>query len=209
MTQSITPSINRDEQARGGLLAPARGLPIDPDAFSLEELQRLLSSDGHYSATPTRNYGLIDPLERPSGLLFLCSCGERPRVERGTPPPKARVQYRPLPAGSESRAYHVACSSCGKAAQPSLREWRAVVDWNYTHADSRGGSLAQFPFFNLAGLSRTEAVERLNSIKRDLLLRRALARKQREHGIEVGGRFTAKIEAYLGWVNVALRIATR
>lgn len=185
------------------------GLATDPDEMTLPELQQLLSSDAHYKVTPTRNYGLRDPLDRPEELLFACSCGSQPRVDRGPPPPHAPLKYRPLPAGTETRACHVACPGCGKRAAPSLREWRAVVDWNFAHATGKAHSLEAFPYFNLAGLTRQESLQRLNGIKRDLLLRRALARKQREAGIEVGGRFVARLEAYLGWVNVALRVAVR
>lgn len=203
------PSIARHAKPRRGAPTRIPGAPVDPDSLTLQQLQHLLSSDEHYSATQTRNYGLVDPLGSQVEMLFPCTCGARPRVARGAPPIEARVQYRPLPPGSEARAYHVACGACGKAAQPSLREWRAVIDWNFLHAASQAGSLERFPFFNVTGLVQGEAVKRLNSIKRDLLLRRALARKQRDQGMEVGGRFLAKIEAYIGWVNVALKIATR
>ncbi len=59
----------------------------------------------------------------------------------------------------------------------------------------------------LTGLDAGNSTNRLESIKYDLTLRRAQAKKQKAQGKEVGGRVLAKIDAFLGWANVALRIA--
>lgn len=182
---------------------PALG---DLDQLTLEQVEDILASDEHYRESRTRNYGLRDPLDDTRELLFACTCGATPLARQGEPPAKALQRLKqPLPAG-ESRAYWVECPSCARVGKPSLREWRAVVDWNYEVAPARRGSLDGFVFFNLAGVPAAERVAYLESIRYDLALRRAQARRKRERGIDVGRRFVAKIDAYLGWVNVALRV---
>jgi hypothetical protein len=176
------------------------------DHLSLEQIEAILESDEHYRHSPTRNYGLLDPLEGASALLFRCVCGARPAMHHAVPPAAVlRRVKQPLPS-ADGRAYYVLCGGCGRAGKPSLREWGAVVDWNYEAAASRRGSLDDFPFFNLAGVPVAERLEYLESIRYDLALRRAQARKRRDRGEDVGRRFMAKIDAYLGWVNVALRV---
>lgn len=177
------------------------------ERLSLEQIEAILASDAHYNASATRNYGLRDPLDESTELLFRCTCGTAAHARQGEAPPRALQRLKqPLPEGT---AHWVECPSCGRVGKPSLRQWRAVVDWNYEAASSRHSSLDGFPFFNLAGVPGDEVESYLESIRYDLTLRRAQARKRRERGIEVGRRFLAKIDAYLGWVNVALRVLRR
>jgi hypothetical protein len=189
--------------------APAR-IRLDNaalEAMSLAQLDAILSSPEHYAATVTRNYGERDPLERAGDLLFRCHCGTQPRVVYELPTPDQLSQMsRPLPPGARE-AYFVVCAGCGHRGLPSLREWRTVVDWNYRQSPRFAPALADFPFFNLAGLSAEDALVRLESIQLDLTLRRAQARKQKQAGRDVGGRYLAKIDAFLGWAHVALKIA--
>lgn len=174
--------------------------------MSIEQLEAILQSDQHYQATPSRNYGERDPLEATSDLMLACTCGA-PLVMLEGRTIQATVRHQPLPRDRESSAYQAICARCGRADAPSLRHWRAVVDWNFRSAKMFRAPLAEFPFFNLAGLSDDQCVERLNCIKYDLMLRRALAKRQREAGKDVGGRFLARLDAYLGWINVGLRVA--
>jgi hypothetical protein len=177
------------------------------EAMSLAQLDAILCSPEHYAATVTRNYGERDPLERADELLFRCNCGAQPRVVYEMPTPAQLSQMsRPLPPGARE-AYFVVCAGCGHRGLPSLREWRTVVDWNYRQSPRFAPALADFPFFNLAGLSAEDALVRLESIQLDLTLRRAQARKQKQAGRDVGGRYLAKIDAFLGWAHVALKIA--
>jgi hypothetical protein len=175
------------------------------EALSLAEIENILHSDEHYGATVTRNYGTLDPLEEPARLIFPCHCGSRAQLHFDTPTAEQMRGSRPLPAG-ETQAYSVRCGQCGRAGSPSLRQWRAVVDWNYLNAQAFALPLPAFPFFNLAGLSAAQAQDKLESIRVDLALRRAQAKKQREQGAKVGGRYLAKIDAFLGWANVGLRV---
>ena len=178
------------------------------EALSLEQIEEFLSSDEHYAATQTRNYGDRDPLDSPAELLFECLCGAKPMLHEGAPPERAlKLLNRPLPS-PDGRAFYVECPHCQRPGSPSLRAWRAVIDWCYICAASQRNSFAAFPFFNLAGLTMEAALYRLQCIKTDLLLRRAHAQKRRASGIPVGGRFISKIEAYLGWANVALKVVT-
>lgn len=176
-----------------------------PEDLTLEEIERILSSDAHYGATQTRNYGERDPLVAPWETLFPCSCGAAPKLNYTVPPPEAlKLLSRPIPKG-DGQAYFVRCDACGNVAQPSLRDWRASIDWNYLRARGQKVSISLVPYFNLAGLTDDEAKSRLNSIKYDLTLRREQAKRRRERGIDVGGKFLAKLDAYLGWANVALK----
>jgi hypothetical protein len=177
------------------------------EALSLAQLDAILASPEHYAATVTRNYGERDPLERAGELLFRCTCGAQPAVLYDQPSADQLAQMsRPLPPGTR-QAYFVACEACGHRSPPSLREWRTVVDWNYRQTPRCSPPLADFPFFNLAGLAPEQALARLESIQYDLSLRRAQARKQKLAGRDVGGRYLAKIDAFLGWAHVALKIA--
>ncbi|MBK6616272.1 hypothetical protein [Ottowia sp.] len=178
------------------------------ESLTLLEIESILSSDAHYAATQTRNYGERDPLHDPADCLFRCPCGNTPVLNYAAPPPNAlRLLSRPLSRG-DGNAFYVGCPACGKVGQPSLRDWRAVIDWNYLTASVQAGSLGAVPYFNLAGLTAQQAKDRLNSIKYDLSLRRAQAKMRREQGDDVGGRFLARIDAYLGWANVAIRVLT-
>jgi len=177
------------------------------DDMSIPDIEAILGSVAHYAATQTRNYGERDPIDRPSELLFRCTCGGKVDVKYEIPPAEAmRLLSRPLNT-ADGRAFFVKCGGCGRLGAPSLREWRAVVDWNYMSASSRNGSFDGFPFFNLVGMSTEDGVARLKTIKYDLALRRAHAKKRKASGIDVGGRFLAKIDAYLGWAHVGLRVA--
>lgn len=60
-----------------------------------------------------------------------------------------------------------------------------------------------------AGLTREQRLEKLEAIRYDLAVRRTLGRKRQALGKDVGKRFLAKIDAYLGWANVALALAKR
>ncbi len=176
------------------------------DQLSITELQALLASPQHYAHTATRNYGEDDPVREPGRLVYRCK-SECPASLKYDHPSAAQLKMsKGVALQAAGAANFVSCVACGREGPPSLREWRAVVDWNYVNAREGRGDLDNFPFFNLAGLPAAEKLERLESIRYDLFVRRTLERKRKEAGEDVGGRFLAKLDAYRGWANVALAL---
>lgn len=186
---------------------PSRLSAPEIEALTLEELDELLKSEAHYARTETRNYGERDPLDDPGSLVWRCKRECTAELTLDTPSVRQVRMARGGAVRKDTLVQSVKCSACGLEGPPSLREWRAVVDWNYLRARVGEGSLEHFPFFNLRGLTPEQRVRRLESVQYDLTLRRALERKRKAAGLEVGGRFLAKIDAYLGWANIALALA--
>jgi hypothetical protein len=189
------------------------------EQLSSAQLRSLVQSDAHYNATATRNYGPLDPLSsEATEYVFACpgdGSGDiegnssgicQPRLVYTLPSHQQVSAVRGHAISLDKPCYFVACAGCGARGNPSLRNWRAVVDWNFQQASRGRGSLAKIPFFNLAGLAPADAQSHLESIHYDLALRKALAHKDREAGVDVGGAFRARIDAYLGWANVGLRL---
>lgn len=172
-----------------------------------QQLQTILHSAEHHARTVSRDYGPRDPLNRPELLIYRCDqkCGARLVYDTPTPQQLAISGGEKLQQAQAANS--VRCDACGKDGPPSLRDWRAVVDWNFLHAREGRGSLDGFPFFQLDGLVLEEAIAKLESIRYDLTVRRTLERKKKKSGAAVGGRYLAKIEAYLGWASVGLAYA--
>lgn len=175
-------------------------------ALSIEQIEQILNSPEHYERTPSRNYGERDPLTNAGE--YIISCCKPTRAQLIT------VSTKDLPPQWSSRlsmrssvAQVVRCEECGRQGTPSLREWRAVIDWCFIRAQAGCGTLEDIPFFNLRGFSSEKARSHIEAIRHDLQLRVELAKKRRDLGVkDVGGRYIAKLDAYVGWCNVALQI---
>lgn len=176
------------------------------ETMSLVELNAKLTSPEHYEATQTRNYGELDPLVGAGRLVFNCVCGGVAELVLEKPTERVQKKSRTIRTDPEGRSFFARCGACGRVGSPSIRDWRAVVDWNYENAKSWNREISEFPFFNLKGMGVVEARDRLESIRYDLTLRRAQAKRRRDAGEDVGGRFVAKLDAYLGWSHVGLRV---
>lgn len=177
----------------------------DIENLPLHELDRILGSDAHHRRTPSRNYGDRDPLSTEGLQAFRCSAECAPSM--GTVAEDLSVR---APQGDvAAKVLHVVrCEACGKAGGPAGREWRALVNWNYERAAEGVGQLDGVKFFNLVGLDAAEALCRVRAIRLDLWLRIAQGRCAIQAGKKVGGKYIAKLEAYLGWVNVAIMVLT-
>lgn len=173
------------------------------DALTLEELDCVLASDAHHHRTPSRNYGEMDPLSTVGVQMVRCSARCDPVL--GTVVQDS-VLANGQAADEDSRRLLsvVRCDVCGRAGGPSAREWRAVVNWNYERASEGLAKIEDVNFFNLVGLTDVEAMRKVRAIRLDLWLRIAQGRCAIQAGRKVGGKYIAKLEAYLGWVNVAI-----
>lgn len=174
-----------------------------PSALTLSELDDLLASDAHYRATPTRNYGVHDPVADAPNFICGCRCGAGPgTLVFDFPNADQLARQGGGPQGEPRRRHFVECRHCGQRGRSTVQEWTAVVEWNRELYDENM-PLERFPFFNLSGLALDVAQERVKAIRHDLELRKAQARRQSEAGIETGRRYRERIEAYLGWTIAA------
>lgn len=174
--------------------------------MSLVDVQRILGSSAHRTETPTRDYGPCDPLAVVEESIFPCPCGIRPRMVHDSPPEAVRTLSRTVKLTAEGKAWFILCPHCGRAGPASLRDWRAMLDWNFQQAEGRHGSLEHVPFFGLAGTPANEAAARLRAISWDLALRIREARLRKEAGHDISGRYLVRLEAYRGWAQVALQV---
>lgn len=178
------------------------------EKLTLADLDRVLTSDEHHRRTPSRNYGDRDPLSVDEPPIIRCEGTCRPALFL-VDASEVREDWVARLAVKPTVANRVRCDRCQKAGPASLREWRAVINWNYDRACEGAGRIEDIPFFNLAGMPGPDALVRLKAIRLDLWLRLAQARAGNRVGRPVGGKYLAKIEAYLGWANVAILILER
>ncbi|MBI5256217.1 MAG: hypothetical protein HY855_06950 [Burkholderiales bacterium] len=185
--------------ARGARAAPGIALRD----LSLEAIDALLSSDAHYQATPTRNYGPHDPVRDAPRFILPCGCGGGPAtLVFDFPNVEQLARQGGGPPGEPRRRHFVACEACGHRGRSTAQDWYAVIEWN-RELCSAAVPYESFPFFNLAGLDVATAQDRVKAIRHDLELRKAQARLRSEAGIETGRRYRERIEAYLGWTMAA------
>lgn len=175
-------------------------------AMTLAQIDTVLESDAHYAATPTRNYGDADPLVNAAQQVFDCKCGSPACLVLDKPPAKALAGMRNAKVMDDGRTYFVKCTrpECESVGQPSLRDWRAVIDWNFMRGRA---TLEDVPYFNMRGMSPAQAQKHIEAIRWDLALRLAKADKERAAGLDVGGLYIARLNAWFGWAGVAQQVA--
>lgn len=157
-----------------------------------------LHSDEHYNNTETIVYGEADPF---SVFLAACdSCGDSGQMQKRK-------------ASSGGVRWLVVCKGCGRCARENRkRPWQAALAWNEINLGSQ--TVADFPLFGLASLSPEAVTRRLSGIRRDLELRRSLAGIEREIARRApeqcsmpGIRYQERLDAYLKWSMLGLRLA--
>jgi hypothetical protein len=164
-----------------------------------------LGSDEHYQSTVTRNYGEFDPIAQTRDHINLCHCGKPGVLANDAPSPTPR---RATPAVEPSASYwYVYCQSCQTNGPATRNNWQAILDWNRGPL-SKKPSYGDLPLFGLAPLTPEEALARLNSIRLDLELRIKEARHKRDDKTipekdKPGGRYVARMRAYLAWAIYA------
>lgn len=167
--------------------------------MTLKEIDAILEAPEHYDSTPTRHYGSWNPVEDAHQLIWRCShCDGGGRLLFGYPN-QWQLAFQGGCAQKERRKRHfVECAGCGRRGRPAAHAATAVTAWNGEHLDLRL-SIDEFPFFQLAGLSRDDARAKLRGIRSDLELRRAQSRERSNEGVETGRAYRQRIDAYLAW----------
>jgi len=182
---------------------PARVVTTAPSRLSLRELDDVLSSDEHFQATPTRNYGPHDPVLDAVEFICACPCGAGPgHLVFDYPSTEQLVRQGGGLPGEPKRRHFVECHACRQRGRSTVHDWAAVIEWNREHYDARF-PVERFPFFDLGGLGVVAAQAEINAIRRDLELRKSQAKRRSAEGIETGKRYRERLEAYLGWAIAA------
>lgn len=177
----------------------------DIDDLCLDELDLILASDEHHRRTPSRNYGERDPLSVDGLPVVACDVGCSPTLSVVVPSGMAGERH----AFGDDRpraCWAVRCERCDRQGGQSHRDWRALVNWSYERAADGVARIDDVRFFNLAGLREADALSRMRAIRLDLWLRIAQGRHGVEVGRKVGGKYLVKLDAYLGWANVAIMV---
>lgn len=152
-----------------------------------------------------RHHGPNDPVADALRFVWPCPCGHQPVLSfdvRDVSDEDASGATRSLPA-----RHSIHCEACDRQGRPGEVPWQAVVEWNRAYPDTRL-SMAEFPFFELAGLSLREVRAKLVGVRADLETRRVRAKLKARAGHEVGRRYRECIDAYLRWTIVAQALAS-
>lgn len=158
-----------------------------------QQLLDELHSSAHVEKTETLVYGSHDP--------FLVSvpdcdaCGATPVIEK---------------AGVEGARWNIRCPGCGKTIQSHQRfEWQAGLMW----CERNLGNLnyQTLPLFDLQDMPPAMARRRMAGIRRNLEIRKSLARTDaiiaRQLNKQPPGKlYRKKLDAYLRWAMLALRL---
>lgn len=172
---------------------PRKGITLDYLVDKRAQLLAELRSDGHHADTQTRAYGFHDPLDVPPAYCDTCHA----------PPVLERIE------GVHVR-WVVICSECGRTLpEARKRPWLALLAWNAINLASQ--DYRDLPLFGLSELDPAEAHERMVGIRRDLEIRTRLAGiertiAKRTHGRIPGHQYRLRLEAYLQWALLALRL---
>ncbi|OYU99066.1 MAG: hypothetical protein CFE45_14185 [Burkholderiales bacterium PBB5] len=128
-------------------------------------------------------------------FIWPCPCGKRP-VLNSAP----EVKSRRLPA-----RHQIDCKACGRKGPPGEMPWQAVVGWDRAFPDARL-PMANFPLFELRGLSTREARRKLLGVRAELETWRAAVRRLGSTQ-DVRCDDSDRIDAYLRWTIVAQALA--
>lgn len=172
---------------------------------SLMKITERLGSDEHYQSTVTRNYGEFDPIAQTRDYINLCNCGKPGVLVNDIPAPIPR-RVKPI-VEPLAPYWHVYCQSCQVDGPATRNHWQAILDWNRGPL-SKKPPYGDLPLFGLGLLTPEQALTRLNSIRLDLELRIKEARHKRYDKTipdkdKPGGRYVAKMRAYLAWAIYA------
>lgn len=162
-----------------------------PKAEQLAWLQEYADSQSHFDYTPTTYYGDHDPFDVPFSACIQCGSDQL----RLWTPREGKPSWR------------VICS-CGNRGSSSEYPRKAVFRWNKS-SKSRGINIGDTPLFQLDGLTRSTATERLYRIQNDLSLRVEIANLRSEVFSDVSPGYVAKLVAYTDWTQYLLDLLRR
>lgn len=158
-----------------------------------QQLLEELHSIAHQAHTEMLAYGSHDPFV--VDVPACDSCGALPVMEK---------------AGEHNARWQVRCPGCKKSIQaPQRHEWQARLLWcerNLAHLH-----YGELPLFDLEDLPPAMARRRMAGIRRNLELRKSLARVEvviahHEQTRPPGKLYRKKLDAYLRWAMLALRL---
>lgn len=158
---------------------------------------------------PIRDYGTFDPLRETTDHINTCLCEtvlEKEHVVYGVPLP-AQLG---LDANAEVhiRRFFVQCPTCGSKGPATKMAIYAVLQWNLSTLCIKP-SYKTVPLFGLGGLSREEAVIKMQAVRADLkqrLVDCAIRLKDPDPENHPGPRYHAKLGAYQAWNYYALHL---
>ncbi len=160
----------------------------------LEALYAELKSDEHYQATDTLAYGHTNPFD--VALARCDDCGALPE-KKIVGAHKTRLVYQ--------------CAGCKKASKNvQKREWQAAIEWNMINLKSL--SIQDIPLFEVSGMAPKEITKRVSGIRRNLEIRNKIAKIELELSKKTnrrapGSQYMLKLDVYLRWAMLALRVA--
>lgn len=157
----------------------------------LQWLEHYASSKGHFEHTPTNYYGEHDPFDVPFSAC--ADCGSE-QLKLWTP--------------REGRAAWRVICTCGNTGPASEFPRKAIFRWNKSRR-SRDTDFQLAPLFQLRGLSRADATDRLLKIQNDLGLRVELANVRQSVRADVSPGYIAKLVAYFDWTQYLIDLIKR
>lgn len=159
-----------------------------------ETLLKELKSDQHYCDTETISYGSHNPFNvTPIPGCDDCNGAAQMQKVKG-------VKVR----------WTMVCKDCGKTIDSTqAAPWQAALMW--CGQNLKNMDYTQLPLFGLNEMDVTTAMKRMTGIRHNLELRKALAGIESTIAQKTGTRppgkdFRRRIEAYLKWSMLALRL---
>lgn len=158
---------------------------------------------------PLRDYGTFDPLRETSNYINTCLCGTtltKENIVYGTPAP-AQLGLDPK-AEVHIRRFFVNCPHCDSKGPATKMAIYAVLQWNLSTLCIKP-SYKTVPLFGLGGMSREEAVIKMQAIRSDLkqrLIDCGIRLKDPDVSNHPGPRYHAKLGAYQAWNYYALHL---
>ncbi len=149
----------------------------------LEWFDRYITSEKHFSNTPTKYYGDHDPFDVPISACSNCGLD----TQKLWSPKNGKPSWR------------VVCS-CGTSGPACDYPRKAAFRWNKSFKSSPV-NFQESPLFRLNGLEKMEALDRLVRINNDLTLRIEIAHLRKEVGENTSEGYIAKLVAYTEWIQ--------
>jgi hypothetical protein len=149
----------------------------------LQWCREYLDSDKHHEETPTTYYGEHDPFDVPISLCAICETS-------------AQKVWRPKEG---KPAWRVVCG-CGASGDVTPYPRKAAFRWNKS-SKSLSVCYTESPLFGLRGLTRADALQRLQLIYNDLTLKIEIATLRQGVGEHVAKGYIARLIAYVDWVQ--------
>lgn len=163
------------------------------------------------SPTSIRDYGEFDPLVSTIDHVNPCLCGQslvREDICCGVPTPSQLG----LPEGSvvSARRFFVKCPSCQVLGPATKTFSHSIIQWNIGD-HCKKPDYTTVPLFQIADLSKKEALARLKEIRKDLKYRIEDCENRMSNpdkNQRPGPRYYAKLLMYRSWNHYAIQLVS-